>query len=112
MHLRLEAQAGQSAGLASWCTICQVAGKNTTDNYDLLQKFLQTPHQLFCNFYRLVGHDERTYRIYELMMNITHAYGFQVETWPSEQSKGMSRTGFQGVDEAEGEEDLGEVGDN
>jgi hypothetical protein len=55
MPLRPEAQAGPSAGPALWCAICQVAGKHATDNCHLLQKYVQTPQQLFCNFCRSVG---------------------------------------------------------
>ena len=51
MPLQLEAVAGPSVGPTLWCAICQVAGKHTTDNCHLLQKFVQTPQQLFCNFY-------------------------------------------------------------
>jgi len=42
MPLRPEAQAGPSTGPTLWCTICQVAEKHATDNYHLLQKFVQT----------------------------------------------------------------------
>ena len=58
MPLRLEAKAGPSAGPVLWCTICQVVGKHMIDKSHLLQKFVQTPQQLFCNFYKLVGNDE------------------------------------------------------
>jgi len=57
MPLRLEAQ-GLSTGPELWCTICQVVGKHMTENYHLLQKFVQTPQRLFYNFCRLVGYDE------------------------------------------------------
>lgn len=58
MPLRQEAPAGPSTGPAPWCVICQVAGKHVTNNCHLLQKFVQTPQQLFCDFCKLVGHDE------------------------------------------------------
>lgn len=48
--------------------------KNTTDNCHLLQKYTQMSQQLFCNFYRSIGHDERTNRIYELIMDWTPTY--------------------------------------
>ena len=73
MPLRLEAQVGPSVGPALWCAICQVAGKHTTNNFHLQKKFVQTP-QLFCNFCRSIGHDERNYRSYELMMDRTPTY--------------------------------------
>lgn len=40
MPLRLEAQVGSSTGPELSCAICQVAGKHTTDNCHLLQKFV------------------------------------------------------------------------
>lgn len=58
MPLRLELQVGPSAVPALWCTICQVGGKHATKDYHLLQKYTQTPQQLYCNLCRLVGHDE------------------------------------------------------
>jgi len=69
MLLRLEAQAGPSMAPALWCVICQIGGKHATNNYHILQKYTQNSHQLFCNFCRLVGHDQRTHRSYELMMD-------------------------------------------
>lgn len=77
MPLMLEAQAGLCAGPSLWCTICQVVGKHATDNCHLLQKFVQIPQQLFCNFFRSVGHDECNYISYELMMDRTSAYRVQ-----------------------------------
>jgi len=58
MSLRPEATAEPSVGPALWCAICQVAGKHMNDNFHFLQKFVQTPHPLFYNFYQSVGHDE------------------------------------------------------
>ena len=75
MPLRLEAQSGPSAVPTLWCVICQIGGKHAIDNFHLLQKYTENSQQLFCNFYRSVGHDERTCRIYELMMDRTPIYG-------------------------------------
>jgi len=50
MPLRPEAQVGPSTGPALWCVICQVDGKHVIENCHLLQKIVQTPQQLFCNF--------------------------------------------------------------
>lgn len=61
MPLQIEATAEPSAGSALWYAICQVARKHTTDNCHLLQKFVQTPQQLFCNFCQSVGHDEHNF---------------------------------------------------
>jgi len=54
MPLRPEAQVGPSTGPALWCAIFQVARKHVTDNCHLLQKFVQTSQQIFCNFCKLV----------------------------------------------------------
>ena len=59
MHLRLKVEAGSNAGPTLWCAICQVVGKHMTDNCHLLQKFVQTPQELFYNLCRSMGHDER-----------------------------------------------------
>ena len=73
MPLRSEAQVGASAGPTLWCAIYQVAGKHATDNYHLLQKYVQSSQQLFCNFYKSVGHDEHNCWSYELIMERKHA---------------------------------------
>ena len=96
MPLRLEAQAGLSVTPALWCAICQIGGKHTMDNCHLLQKYTPTPQQLFCNFYRSVGHDKRTCHSYELMMDQTPAYRIQTETQGLDPAAGMARAGFQG----------------
>jgi len=80
MPLRPEAQAGLSMMLALWCAICQIGGKHATDYCHLLQKYTQTSQRLLCNFYRSVGHDERTCRSYDLMMDRTPTYRVQTET--------------------------------
>ena len=74
MPIRLEAQAGPSAKPALWCAICQVVGKHVTNNYHLLQKFVQTLQQHLCNFCQSVGHDEQNFYSYELMMDRTPAH--------------------------------------
>ena len=106
MPLRPEYQAGLSTRPALWCAIYQVTGKHVIDNCHLLQKFVQTSQQLFCNFYKLVGHDERNCCSYELMMERTLAYQMQVETWPLDQGTRGHTVDIRGVDEAEEEEDL------
>lgn len=68
MPLRPEAQARPSTGPVVWCAIYQVAGKHVTNNCHLLQKFVQTRQQLFCNIYKSVGHDKRKCHSYELIM--------------------------------------------
>lgn len=74
MPLTLKAQAGPNSVPTLWCAICQIARKHAIDNYHLLQKYMQTSKQLFYNFCRSVGHDERTCRSYELMMDRSPAY--------------------------------------
>lgn len=96
MPLRSEAQVGPSMGPALWCAICQVAGKHMTDNCHLLQKFVQMSQQLFCNFYKSVGHEERNFRSYKLMMDRTLAYRVQEEKRPLDQGVGMAWIGFHG----------------
>ena len=66
--LKPKAQAGPSMGAALWCAICQVTKQHAMDNYHLLQKFIQTPQQLFCDFCKYVDHYERHCRSYEMMM--------------------------------------------
>ena len=91
MPLRDEAQAGPSVVPTLGCEISQIGGKDTMDNCHLLQKYTQMSQQLFCNFYRSVGHDERTYKSYELMMDQTPAYRVQTEMRALNQNAGMVR---------------------
>ena len=72
------------------------------NNFHLLQKYTQTSQQLFCNFCRLVGHDERTCRSYELMMDQTSAYRAQTEMRALDPNAGMARAGFQGCGRGQG----------
>ena len=68
-----------------WCENCQIVGKHATNNYHLLQKYTKNSQQLFCNFCRSVGNNERTCRSYELMMHRTPTYRFQeksIAPWP------------------------------
>lgn len=77
--LRPEAQARPSTTTLLWCAICQVGGKHNTNNYHLLPKYNQIPQQLFCNFCRLVGHEERYCHSYQLLMGELPAYIMQTE---------------------------------
>ena len=81
MPLRPKAQEGLSTMPTLWCVICQIRGKHGTNNCHLLQKYTQSSQHLFCNFYRSVGHDERTCRSFELMMDQTPTYKVHTETW-------------------------------
>lgn len=57
--LKLEKIAGLGTGVVPWCAICQITGKHMMNNCHLLQNFVHTPQQLFCNFCKSMGHDER-----------------------------------------------------
>jgi len=96
MPLIPEAQAGPSVSPALWCAICEIGRKHATDNYHLLPKYMHNSQQLFYNFYRSVGHGERTCRSYELMMDRKPTYKVQAEMRALDQNAGMVRTGFQG----------------
>lgn len=81
-------------GPTLWCAIYQVAGENFTDNCHLLQKFVQTPQQLFCEFYKLVSHDECHCCSYELMMERMPTYQMQASTLPQDQVAGVVHGGY------------------
>lgn len=74
MPLRSETKARPSVGPMLWCSISQVPGKHETDNCLLLQNFVQTPQQLFCNFYKSIGNEENNCQSYDLMMDRTPSY--------------------------------------
>ena len=92
MPLRPKFQAVPCAGPALWCTICQVVGKHARDNCHFLQNFVQTLQKLFCNFCRLVEHDENDFKSYELMMDRTPTYRVQEKMQPPHQNAGMAWT--------------------
>jgi len=96
MPLRPKEQAGPSEAPALRCAIYQIGWKHKTDNSHLLQKYTQTPQQLFCNFCRSVGHDEHTCRSYELNMDWTPAYRIQTEMRTLDLDAGMAHAGFRG----------------
>ena len=101
MPLRPEAQVGPRAAHSLWCVICQVVGKHAIDNCHLLQKYTQNSQQLFYNFCSSVGHDERTCRSYELMMDQTPNYRVQAETWAPDQNTTRACTRFQGHEQGQ-----------
>jgi len=100
--LRPDAQARPSAEPTLWCAICQVAGKHMIFYCHLLQKFVQTPQQHFCNFCKSVGHDECNYHSYELMMDITLAYWVHGESRPPDQGVGGAQGKYQGCGRGQG----------
>lgn len=91
MPLRSEAQAGPRTTLALWCAIFHIGGKHTTDNFHRFQKYTQTSQQYFCNFCGSVGHDEHTYKSYELMMGWNSAYRVKTEMQALDPNAGMAR---------------------
>lgn len=58
--------------------------------------------QLFCNFSRSVGHDERTYRSYKIMMDQTPAYRVQTKMRALDPNAGMTCVGFEGCGQGRG----------
>lgn len=94
--LKLENNGGSSMRVVPWCTIFQITGKYMMDNFHLLQKFVQTPQKLFCNFFKYVGHDECICRSYELMMDKTPTDRVQMEARPQDQGATVECGGFQG----------------
>lgn len=111
MPLRLEDQVGPSTGPALWYAIYQVGGKHVTYNSHLLQKFVQTPQQCFCNFYKSVAHEKCKCHRYELMMERTPAYRIPKETQSPDQGAREREEDIRGADEVEVEEDPREVRD-
>ena len=70
--LKLVSSVGPSVGPHVWCSICEVVGQNSTDYCHLLQTFVRSPKELFCNFCNLVGHDEKHCKSYDVMMQNKH----------------------------------------
>lgn len=61
-----------------WCNICRERGQHHSDDCYLLQKYVQTLKQIFCNFCRSIGHDEKNFQSYYLMMeHIVDSYRLQ-----------------------------------
>jgi len=55
-------------------------GKHWSEDGHLLQKNVETPRNLYCKFFKLVGHAENNFRAYELIMELgVDAYRMQVE---------------------------------
>ena len=53
-----------------WCCIFQSRG-HCNEEFLYLQKVVSTPANLFCKFCKLVGHDEKYYRAYQLLKENT-----------------------------------------
>jgi hypothetical protein len=65
--------------LGPWCEICKTMGHHL-HNCILMQKYQRTVRNLFHNFCKLVGHDEKEFHAFDLMRECTvDAYKFQGE---------------------------------
>jgi hypothetical protein len=66
-------------GGVGYCEICKTWGHHPTA-FPLLQKYQSTPKNLFCNFCKSVGHDEKYCHTFDLMREHTSdAYKIQEE---------------------------------
>jgi hypothetical protein len=71
-------------GGVGYCEICKTWGHHPTA-FPLLQKYQSTPRNLFCNFCKSVGHDEKDYCAFNLMREHTvDAYKIQEENAAAE----------------------------
>jgi hypothetical protein len=48
-----------------WCEVCR--NRHLPGECYYMQKYVQTPTNLYCTFYKSVGHDDRDCRAYNLM---------------------------------------------
>jgi hypothetical protein len=48
-----------------WCKVCRTI--HQLDECYYMQKYVQTPTNIYCTFYKSVGHDEEYCRTYDLM---------------------------------------------
>lgn len=51
-----------------WCEIFKTRAEHRSEDCYLLQIYVQTPKNLYCEFCKSIGHDENHCRAYELMM--------------------------------------------
>lgn len=81
-----------------WWEICKSRHEHRPEDSYLLQKYVKTPRNLYCKFYKLVGHDENHCQYYELMMEHTDdAYRMQEEEHRNEDNGHcISWGGYQG----------------
>ena len=63
-----------------WCELCKMRG-HPPQQCPLLQKYVQTPKNLYCSFCKSLRHDEHNCTAYDLMVERKHdLYRFQLET--------------------------------
>lgn len=55
-------------GSSAWCDLCKVVVRHRMEEFYLLQKYMHTLKQLFCNFCSSVGNEEKNFRSYDLMI--------------------------------------------
>jgi hypothetical protein len=48
-----------------WCEVCK--NRHRIGECYYMQKYVQTPKNLYCTFYKSIGHDDRDCRAYDLM---------------------------------------------
>jgi hypothetical protein len=71
-------------GGEGYCEICKTWG-NHLIACPLLQKYWSTPRNLFCNFCKFVGHDEKDCHTFDLMRERTSdAYRIREENFVAE----------------------------
>lgn len=63
-----------------WYEICKTRGQHCSEDYYLLQKYVQTLRNLYCKFCKSVGHYENNCQAYEIMMEHgVDAYRMKIE---------------------------------
>lgn len=60
-----------------WCNICKTHG-NDPYHFPMIQKYKTIPKSSYCNFCKLVGHDDKDCRTMELMRERT-SYTYRVQ---------------------------------
>jgi hypothetical protein len=48
-----------------WCEVCR--NRHRPGEFYYMKKYVQTPTNLYCTFYKYVGHDEKDCRAYDLL---------------------------------------------
>jgi hypothetical protein len=85
-----------------YCEICNTWG-HCPPNYPMLQKYQSMPRNLFCKFFKSIGHKENDFQAFDLLRERTsYVYRIQEENFMTEEGdpqynnqKGLS-PGIQG----------------
>jgi len=56
-------------GAGPWCKICRTRGGHRPKHCPLLQKYVSTLTRLYFSFCKSIGHDESSFRAYNMMHN-------------------------------------------